>query len=134
MDKRCPRCRLINPADAARCDCGWVFAAGTLDATLAAAQAAGAAPKATWSWLCPAIAWASQIALALARVRLGTFGLVVMIVQGALLLAGLYLGGKVLALGRDILPSKTWWAAVIGVTLSAGTILLIVAMSLFSSI
>ena len=28
--KDCPRCRLINPPAAARCDCGYDFASGTV--------------------------------------------------------------------------------------------------------
>jgi hypothetical protein len=27
---KCPRCALINPENALRCDCGWDFATGTL--------------------------------------------------------------------------------------------------------
>lgn len=29
MVKRCPRCRLINPPEAERCDCGWDFVTQT---------------------------------------------------------------------------------------------------------
>jgi len=31
--KTCPRCKLINPPSAARCDCGYDFAAGKLKAS-----------------------------------------------------------------------------------------------------
>ena len=27
MTKTCPKCRLINPAEAEKCDCGWSFVA-----------------------------------------------------------------------------------------------------------
>lgn len=30
MSQTCPRCRLINPDEASRCDCGYDFATGTL--------------------------------------------------------------------------------------------------------
>ena len=32
--KRCPRCNLVNPASAERCDCGFSFVDGSLGATL----------------------------------------------------------------------------------------------------
>ena len=32
MSKRCPNCKLINPPDAIRCDCGYDFATGFVEA------------------------------------------------------------------------------------------------------
>ena len=50
------------------------------------------------------------------------------------LLFGLYLGGKILSLGLDAVPRSARRAAMAGVALSGGTILLIVAMAVASSL
>jgi hypothetical protein len=135
VEQTCPKCRLISPAGTARCDCGWDFASGQLSAGAALAQSSTAASRAKWSWLCPLIAWVSQIALALALrgVRgLALFWLMMLLVQGTLIILGFYFGAKVLALGRSSVPPTTWRAALVGVIFSAGTILLIVGLSLLS--
>ena len=88
------------------------------------------------SWLCPVIAWASQIlfVLTLSGVPgLGGFWLLMMVVQFVLIIAGLYLGAKVLALGSLSVAPSSWWAALLGVVLSGGTILLIAGLAVANS-
>jgi hypothetical protein len=53
-----------------------------------------------------------------------------MVAQGVLLILGFYFGAKVLALGRSSVPAGSWRAALVGVGLSAGTILLIVGLAI----
>ena len=36
--KTCPECRLVNPPEAERCDCGWDFVAGRQERSYLAAQ------------------------------------------------------------------------------------------------
>ena len=83
--------------------------------------------------MCPVLAWGSQLVFAAiphdARVR-GCVWLPLTAAQGALLIIGLYCGGKVLALERSSIQPPTWRAALLGAGLSAGTIVLIVALSL----
>jgi hypothetical protein len=132
MDQTCPKCRLISPVGATRCDCGWDFAAGQLSAGASELQTRTTAATAKASWLCPLIAWGSQIVLALTLrgvPGLGLLWLIAMLAQGVLIVLGLYFGAKVLALGRSSVPPATWGAALMGVVLSGGTILLIVGLS-----
>lgn len=87
------------------------------------------------SWLCPVAAWASQIILTFAWygiTGLGLFWAVAAVVQFILIIAGLYLGLKVVSLGRSTMKPGVWLSAIMGVVLSAGTILLIVVLG-FSS-
>ena len=137
MDGRCPNCGLINPPGAARCDCGYDFAAAAVPPTPAErqAEAEALASKARASWLCPVAAWASQIVLHLTLrgvPGLGPLWTLAMVVQFALIVGGLYLGAKVLSRGRQwaTLAPGTRAAAIAGVLLSGGTILLIVVLSL----
>jgi hypothetical protein len=95
-------------------------------------QSRALAFKARLSWLFPVIAWGSQFvfALTLRGVRgLALFWLTVMLAQGALIILGLYFGAKVLAAGSSVAP-PTRRAAMTGLVLSVGTILLIVGLSI----
>ena len=122
----------MTPAGTARCDCGWDFAAARLSPGAALAQERTAAIRARASWLCPVIAWGSQFAIAMilrdARAP-GWFWMLITAAQGVLLMIGFYCGAKVLALGPAALPRQTWRAALAGVAISAGTIVLIVGLS-----
>lgn len=42
--KNCPRCRLINPSEAQRCDCGFAFDSGIMQASLLEAREQRLAP------------------------------------------------------------------------------------------
>ena len=88
------------------------------------------------SWVCPLIAWGSQIVLHLTlRGVRGTapLWLLAMVAQFALIIAGLYFGAKVLAAGRAFVPPASWKEAIAGILLSGGTILLIVIVSIVKS-
>lgn len=133
MEQTCPKCRLISPAGTSRCDCGWDYAVGQLSPSAALVETRTAAARARASWLCPLSAWGSQIVLTLALrgvPGLGLLWLVAMLVQGVLIILGLYFGAKVLTLGRSSVPPSAWREAVIGVVLSGGTIALITGFSL----
>ena len=92
MSQRCPQCRLISPAEAARCDCGYDFASKTVKPSYLLAHLVekhGGEAKIVQN--------ASR-----ARIRSGIFLLaVVALIAGGSLLAG----GKVYFLG---------WAAMWG--------------------
>jgi hypothetical protein len=86
---------------------------------------------ARFSWLCPLLAWGSQVvsALTLRGVPdLGVFWLLLCIIQIGLLGAGLYLGITVLVSGRANLSSNGRGSAILGVVLSGGTILLVLGL------
>lgn len=87
------------------------------------------------SWICPAAAWASQILFVLLmRVvpQLGILGLPLLIVQIMLLLCGTFLGFRVLTQARARVPTGSWWAAMVGTLLSAGTFALFLLLVVWS--
>src|SRR5690349_12946215 len=101
MEQRCPKCGLICPPGTVYCDCGWDFAAGQLSAAGSGLEAKKLAAKAKASWLCPVLAWGSQMifGLTLRSVNIpgmALFWLAAMLTQAALIIVGLYLGAKVL--------------------------------------
>ena len=137
MEQRCPRCSREKPPSAGRCACGWDFAAGRLTGQAAVAEASALSAEAWASWTCPVVAWGSQAVLNLTLrgvPGMGPVWLLAGIIQLALIVAGLYLGGKILSLGRDAVPKSARRAAIVGVALSGGTILLIVAVAVASSL
>lgn len=88
------------------------------------------ARQARWSWLCPVIAWTSQIVLAIALrsvhgFAMGFFWTAVAVVQVILIGQGINLGVKVLRLGQSAVSSGNRRAALFGIVLSGGTVLLI---------
>jgi hypothetical protein len=101
----------------------------------AAKRNSDVAAKATTSWVCPVVAWASQVVfLALRGIPgLALVYLLIAVLQLVLIVAGLYLGVRVVSLGRSI-PASSWWSGVAGIVLSGGTILIIAAFALSSLI
>ena len=96
--------------------------------------AATIASRARASWVCPLIAWVSQFILASVPPRgLALLFLAAAIVQFVLIAAGIYLGAKTVSLGKSIDPSSRR-QGIIGLVLSCGTILLIVAAIVFASL
>jgi hypothetical protein len=102
----------------------------------AAKRNSDVAAKATTSWVCPVVAWASQVVfLALRGIPgLALVYLLIAVLQLVLIVAGLYLGVRVVSLGRSSIPASSWWSGVAGIVLSGGTILIIVAVALSSLI
>jgi hypothetical protein len=46
----CPACKLVNPESASRCDCGYLFSAGSPQSAAHASAEPGAIPSATRVW------------------------------------------------------------------------------------
>jgi hypothetical protein len=93
------------------------------------------ASRARASWLCPIIAWASQILFAMALrgvAGLSVLWLLAAIAQLVLIVAGLYFGVKVLAMGRAVVDSEIRLQAIVGTVLSGATILLIAGLFIFN--
>jgi len=130
MEQQCPRCRLINPPEAVRCDCGWDFLAGN-GAAARFSRSKSIADQAKASWVCPLVAWLSQfmIAMNMTGMRgLGLFLLAAALVQLVLLVVGLVLGIKIVTMDHTLVrptDRKSAWA---GVIFSGGTMALILAM------
>ena len=53
MAKECPKCRLLNPPEAQRCDCGYDFESGRVEQSYITAK-----PKreGAWGWMWPSVA------------------------------------------------------------------------------
>jgi hypothetical protein len=116
---------LVNPPAARWCDCGWAFGPRWRE------QAHLLREQRLRAWLalaCPLLAWLSQVVVALfVRRRPAEFYLLAAVSQGLLLLAGLFFGIRALVT-RGPGGASVVVPAVIGLLISAGTLLLIGAL------
>jgi hypothetical protein len=138
VEQRCPKCRLISPATATHCDCGWDFTSNSLTPAAAWAESRKYARYPLYSWLFPLIAWTSQLVFALSVAVLPdvavALGFAITIAQFVLIVYGLYFGMKALTAARTTISSGQRTAAIVGVVLSSGTILLIVGAAVYRSV
>jgi hypothetical protein len=136
MEQRCPKCGLFTLPTATICDCGWDFAAGKLQSGAAHAESEKYTRYAQRGWLYPVIGWVSQIILTLSLrgiSGLAALWLLAAVVQFVLIVAGFYFGLKASMAGRAYLSPGQRGAAMVGVILSGGTIILITVLAVCES-
>jgi hypothetical protein len=136
MDQRCPNCRLINPAGAVRCDCGWDFARHAQPAALAEMSRRKYQRYARRSWAWPAMAFACQVVFMLVLNVAGEpapIGMWLVLLQGIAFMLGLYFGLKAVLDGWRSLSKLGRFEAVFGLVVCGGMTAVFLIVSVVES-